>query len=1217
MIIPRLLLTFVFAVNMHFIHAQMNEYIDADNFHAAQNITYGFKPWYEHENALPAGVVTISPSGDATGEKDRNNIQQAIESMHDAGGGKIQLEPGKYYVNNVLAIRSNVIIRGAGRDSTIIRNTRTAGDQISWNAMMPGIHHPAFHTRDKEDDYQKIKIASTTAGTDTFIVLDGTFDGPVFTNQNNRAKWDNDKPEVGDLVMICDYDHGRDGQSAENWPKAVTHHWTQYAKITEINGYKVTIDEPHVHDRDEGVVFWIPEKPPFASRANLDLFWTDNCVIGDMTFENTPGLIYGYVGVRNMLFENINTVNIRGSKKGFQIQGLYKSTIRNCYTEVEGGRCFEIKHGSARSLLEDCKFDVVGATSWRPAISTGESVYAIHFNNNEWHYHVDPHPTTYMFMRSETYGGSFTNNYIHGEQGVSFPSGASMFSISSNAGTLNHENSEFDYFPYFYHRVTGYTLWKDNRIDIDVGIGYDIRTGDNTGRYWTKGIKISGDDWTGTTFTRESYASRLLNVSADKEKEVVIAENVRNMKGRTSSWSTSNEGYPRTFANINDPDQVNSIITNVTIHSNDKINNSVVKTDGMVAKSGDNIYRWNESASEWEIVVPDEYLCTIVKPEDSTTFKADDSISFEINAYHPEGIKAAMIKLDTTGNGHYLDLKTDSDGEPYEMKVLNKQYLNVGEHHIIPALITMNDEMIIPDNEEIKLFIEPVDTIISITWPFSGKEYTQGEEIIFKMNASHPDGVEWAAINYDTTGEGDYVQLAADSTPPFQLDVSEHGLIDTGNYKIRPSIKTGSGETIWAHKHETVMIHVMEPDTTIAIASPMNGASFNHEENIEFNLQASHPDGIKALHLKVDTSGDGDYIIAGTDTNGRPWIISFSPREYIDTGTFRFKPLLITNNDDTIQAGEDEIIWLNIEKTEQVIKIISPADSAVFTIGEQIIFDMEATHPDGVWNVALKYYTGNPSEPYLQLDADFSPPYEMDVTSNELMEVGTHTIRPAIRTLEEVFIWGDESDMVTITIKGKAPDTILTIVSPEDGDTFFLNETIHFELEAFHPDGIKLVGLKVDTTGNGTFVDLAVDDQAPYEMDIIDSSILKVGKVYIKPYMVTDKDEVIMGRNSEVIDLQIVAEDDTSSLPIGIFMNSSQFSEEYFYPNPAKSIIHFNIKSQKQLNVEIMTIHGKTVMNKSIRSPNLDISHLTNGLYVVKISGGQDTIIKKLIVDHE
>ena len=59
MIILRLLLTFVFAVNLHFIHAQMKEYIDADNFHAAQNITYGFKPWDEHENALQGGVDTI------------------------------------------------------------------------------------------------------------------------------------------------------------------------------------------------------------------------------------------------------------------------------------------------------------------------------------------------------------------------------------------------------------------------------------------------------------------------------------------------------------------------------------------------------------------------------------------------------------------------------------------------------------------------------------------------------------------------------------------------------------------------------------------------------------------------------------------------------------------------------------------------------------------------------------------------------------------------------------------------------------------------------------------------------------------------------------------------------------------------------------------------------------------------------------------------------
>lgn len=57
---------------------------------------------------------------------DRDSIQAAADALDTAGGGLIQLNPGVYVMDNRLDLPSNVTVKGAGRNLTILRpNTAT------------------------------------------------------------------------------------------------------------------------------------------------------------------------------------------------------------------------------------------------------------------------------------------------------------------------------------------------------------------------------------------------------------------------------------------------------------------------------------------------------------------------------------------------------------------------------------------------------------------------------------------------------------------------------------------------------------------------------------------------------------------------------------------------------------------------------------------------------------------------------------------------------------------------------------------------------------------------------------------------------------------------------------------------------------------------------------------------------------------------------------
>ncbi len=67
------------------------------------------------------------------------------------------------------------------------------------------------------------------------------------------------------------------------------------------------------------------------------------------------------------------------------------------------------------------------------------------------------------------------------------------------------------------------------------------------------------------------------------------------------------------------------------------------------------------------------------------------------------------------------------------------------------------------------------------------------------------------------------------------------------------------------------------------------------------------------------------------------------------------------------------------------------------------------------------------------------------------------------------------------------------------------------------------------------------------------------------------------------------------------------------YPNPAKNSITVNCENSTEIN--IYSIDGKLVLQKAVQNPvnELNISTLTDGIYMLKVVTDKGTVTRKLV----
>jgi hypothetical protein len=87
---------------------------------------------------------------------------------------------------------------------------------------------------------------------------------------------------------------------------------------------------------------------------------------------------------------------------------------------------------------------------------------------------------------------------------------------------------------------------------------------------------------------------------------------------------------------------------------------------------------------------------------------------------------------------------------------------------------------------------------------------------------------------------------------------------------------------------------------------------------------------------------------------------------------------------------------------------------------------------------------------------------------------------------------------------------------------------------------------------------------------------------------------------------------------LNVVLSSSSFSQINglkMYPNPAKNNLYIETALNSDINVSIVNMLGKEVVNANVVNNTVNVSNLTTGIYIVKITEEGKTSTKKLIIE--
>lgn len=88
-----------------------------------------------------------------------------------------------------------------------------------------------------------------------------------------------------------------------------------------------------------------------------------------------------------------------------------------------------------------------------------------------------------------------------------------------------------------------------------------------------------------------------------------------------------------------------------------------------------------------------------------------------------------------------------------------------------------------------------------------------------------------------------------------------------------------------------------------------------------------------------------------------------------------------------------------------------------------------------------------------------------------------------------------------------------------------------------------------------------------------------------------------------------------SGLPVGI--NSNQDDNRIsIFPNPNNGKFMLNLKSEIESEINVRSINGKLIqtITPSVEKQQIDLSHLTEGIYFLSIENEGDTYVKKIVI---
>lgn len=142
----------------------------------------------------------------------------------------------------------------------------------------------------------------------------------------------------------------------------------------------------------------------------------------------------------------------------------------------------------------------------------------------------------------------------------------------------------------------------------------------------------------------------------------------------------------------------------------------------------------------------------------------------------------------------------------------------------------------------------------------------------------------------------------------------------------------------------------------------------------------------------------------------------------------------------------------------------------------------------------------------------------------------------------------------------------------------------------------------VDFEGSAPAATITAIDTAPPDPASLGRFILRQDSTGETPFMVVD--ELRLGTSwAEVT-------------PTTLSVNSFDITNVAIYPNPNNTgELNINTSDNGIIDVKIFDILGKQVIDAVVNNNRLDVSNLNTGLYIVKLTQGNATVSKKLVIE--
>ena len=317
--------------------------------------------------------------------------------------------------------------------------------------------------------------------------------------------------------------------------------------------------------------------------------------------------------------------------------------------------------------------------------------------------------------------------------------------------------------------------------------------------------------------------------------------------------------------------------------------------------------------------------------------------------------------------------------------------------------------------------------------------------------------------------------------------------------------------------------------------------------------------------------------------------------------------------------------------------VFAPTDAAFANLPAGTIEALLSDPTGSLTNILLYHVVGSQA-----LSTDLSDGQIIATLQGQTVEVTINAdgvfINDAQVTVADITATNGVVHVIDAVLLPPAPQPTTTVVD------VIVNSDVHNTLEA----AVVAAGLVETLSGTGPFTVFAPTDAAfaALPAGTVEALLENIGELqnillyhvasgsvlstdltngqeiptltFFPPLVVTIDNNGVMINNAMVTVADIMADNgvihviDAVLLP-QITNSVSQLETSYFtFPNPVNSYI--NIPTTNNVNVQIMTVGGQMVLNQNFNgSININTDNLSNGIYVMKLSGDNYNQVCKFV----